>query len=433
MTQGDIHRLDSSLENIQTQIRQEPEISDRDKDLLVNGTEEAPSYLSYMRSKGHSISRILRYMRTAYRMFKNENWSIEEVDKAKLTRYVGKLQTDEICKKNGEPFASSTKREIKKGIRKLYVDYADSYQDELNFSEGFDAEEIINFKLGGSRSYTDPERLPTPKTVKELVENCKRPRNKAYIMLLWSTGGRNGEILGLKWRDVKFTGKIGKVVFKDTKNGGDHKVPMAEAYPFMFQHRENDPKSSDPNAFVFRSLNSGNQLSASTAGKITKRLREKDEVNIPSQIKTNPHAFRKGRTSYWARQEKNEAWICRHMNWAQGNNTVRHYCRMAQEDVERGVAESLGLERSQDKEKREESTVLTPSECHSCGAINGFETENCFECGETLETSKLYKEAKVKEMKEEIKSEMIEKNVGKTREEIRDLAKKAVDGEVVEQ
>ncbi|MFB6099847.1 MAG: tyrosine-type recombinase/integrase [Candidatus Nanohalobium sp.] len=430
MTRGDIHNLDGALDNTINKIKESQHIAERDKDLLVRGTSDIPSFLSYMQSKGHSKSRMNRYLRTIFRMLKRCDWEIEEVDKTKVTEYVGELQTDNICKQNGEPYAPSTKREIKKGIRKLYTDYVDNYQGNLNLPEGFEAEEIISFTLTVTREYTDPDKLPGPETVKKLVKNTVRTRDKAYIMLLWSTGGRNGEVLGLKWKDVKFTNDIGKVVFRDTKTGGDHSVPMAEAYPFMYKHRESDPQGHNPEAFVFRSVQQGNQLSSGATNQILKRA--KGEADIPEKIKVNPHAFRKGRASYWARQDMNEAWICKHMNWAPGSEIVRHYCRVAQEDVEKGVAESLGLEHGEENAKEKEARILTPSECHECGTINGFDTDNCMNCGETLKTSDLYREAKIKEMKEEIKSEMIEEEVGKSRDDIRGIAEKVVENEVMQ-
>lgn len=428
MTQGDIHNLDRVLQRIKTKILKSEDISDRDKDILIRGIPQAPSFLSYMQSKGHSLSRMNRYLQTWKRLLEDVEWQIEEVDKTKLTNHVGRLQTDQLVKKNGEPFSESTKREIKKGIRKMYTDYVEKYKDNLDFPKDYDSDQLISFTLGVKKEYTDPERLPTPPVVKELVENTTNPRDKAYLMLLWSTGGRHGEILGLKWKDVRFDNNIGRVIFKDTKTGGDHQVPMAEAYPFMFQHRENDPRSNEPNTYVFRSMQSDEQISGGGAANIIKRTREKEEVDIPSQIKTNPHAFRKGRTSYWARQEQNESWICKYMNWAPGSDVVRHYCRVAQNDIEQGVFKHLGLDH--DVEADDESQILTPCECHSCGTINGFQTETCMECGEVLETSNLYKEAKIQEMKAEVKNEMIERETGKTREDIRQIAEDVVEKEI---
>lgn len=337
MTQGDIHNRERTLNRLKSQIKTSGEITSRDKDILVSGDSSFPSFLSYMQNRGHSKSRINRYLRTWKRICKHVDWKIEDVDKTKLTKLVGDLNTGNLSKKNGKKFSAATRGEIKKGIRKMYTDYVESYSTNLDVDDDFKGEEIINFTLTIDRKFTDPDRLPTPRTVKSIAENLDRTRDKAYVLLLWSTGGRHGEVLGLKWRDVSFKNSVGKVTFRDTKTGGDHTVPLGEAYPFMRQLFEEDPRSGENDAFVFRSTQSDEQLSAAGAANII--LRGKTD-EISGKVKLNPHAFRKGRTSYWARQGKGEAWICKHMNWAMGSEIVRYYCRIAQEDVEKGVAET---------------------------------------------------------------------------------------------
>lgn len=403
MTNGDIHNRTRTLKRLKTQITASTEISERDKKILVEGNTDFPSFLTYMENKDHSKSRINRYLRTWKRLAERTEWELEEVNKTRITELIGDLNTDKICKKNGEPFAEPTKREIKKGIRKLYTDFFEAYSAELDIEDGFDGEEVINFTLTIDRSYTDADKLPSPFHVKELVENCSKPRDKAYIMLLWSTGGRHGEVLGLQWQDVSFSGATGTVTFRDTKTGGDHTVPMAEAMPFVRQHMQNDKRSSEPEAYLFRSSQSGEQYSSSGAAKILERAREK--TDIPSRIKTNPHAFRKGRTVYWIRQGKNEAWICKHMNWKPGSPTVAHYARVAKEDVEKGVAKHLGLQ--QESSDREESRVLTPAECHECGEVNGFKADTCRSCGEALATGDLIRKFQVEEKTNQFMEEII--------------------------
>lgn len=289
----------------------------------------------------------------------------------------------------------------------MYADYVENYKDSLEIYPEYDSEEIINFTLTIDRKFTDPDRLTTPSTVKSLVENVSKTRDKAYIALLWSTGGRHAEILGLKWQDVIFSNSVGKVKFRDTKTGGDHTFPMGEAYPFVKQLHDKDPKSDKPGSFVFRSSHTDQQLSAGGAAQILNRARER--ADISSRVKTNPHAFRKGRTTYWARQGRSESWICKHMNWAQGSLIVRHYCRLEQKDVERGVAEHLGL-KSRMEESSEEADVLTPCECHDCGTLNSFEEDICSSCGEALRTGKLFEKQQIHEksimfMQEVISSE----------------------------
>lgn len=423
MTQGDPHNRKRTLERLKTKVKESSEITDRDKKILIEGTSEFPSFLSYMENQDHSIARINRYLRTWHRILEHVDWSIEEVDKTKLTELVGDLNTGNLAKRNGEKFSQSTRREIKKGIRKMYTDYVEAYSSSLQVKDGFEGEEIINFTLTIDRNFTDSDRLPTPRTVKKLVENMDRTRDKAYTLLLWSTGGRHSEILGLKWRDVSFSNSVGKVTFRDTKTGGDHTVPMGEAYPFMRQLFEEDPRSSEPDTYVFRSTQSDEQFSASGAANIIHNHKPDD---IPDKIKLNPHAFRKGRTSYWARQGKGEAWICKHMNWAQGSAIVRHYCRLAQEDVEQGVAEHLGLQEKRDSKEKDESKILTPSECHECGEVNTFQADICRNCGEALETGELITEWQIEEKTNMFMEEIIKSDTEFNPEQINEKAKEFV-------
>jgi integrase len=422
MTQGDIHNRSRTLERIQNQIETSPDISERDKKLLLEGTSDFPGFLTFLQNDPMSDSRINRYLRTWKRFCKYTDWDIEEVDKTKIAKLVGDLSSDKITKSSGKPFASATKRELKKGIRKMYIDYVETYRNELDVGNDFRGEELINFDLAIDKNYTDSDRLPTPKTVKSLVENANKIRNKAYIMLLWSTGGRNGEILGLKWQDVDFSSKVGKVTFRETKTGGDHQVPMAEAYPFMKQHLENDPKSSEGDAFVFRSVQSDTQLSGAGGANIITRTRE--DTDIASKIKTNPHAFRKGRTVFWIKEKQNEAWICKHMNWDPGTDVVAHYARVDDEAVENEVSRHLGLE---ENGEREESNMLTPAECHECRTINSFTSDICRSCGEALATGELVEEFEIQETKSELKNKMIEQNIGLDDEELEEEARRLVE------
>jgi len=422
MTQGDIHNTQESVQRLENQIKSSADISQRDKKLLVEGNSTFPSFLTYMQNKDHSNSRIMRYLRTAKKMTEYTSWQLEDVSKTRITELIGDLNTDQLTKNNGEPYADSTKREFKKGIRKIYTDYMESYSSELEVRDDFRGEEVINFTLTIDRSYTDPDRLPTPYTVKSLVENTDKPRDKAYIMLLYSTGGRHGEILGLKWRDVSFSGATGTVTFRETKTGGDHTVPMAEAMPFVRQHMMNDEKSSDQDAFLFRSQQSGNQYTGSGAAKIIERARE--GTDIPDNIKTNPHAFRKARTVYWIRQGKNEAWICKHMNWKPGSPVVAHYARVAKEDVEKGVAEHLGLEKEDSSE--DEKDVLTPAECHSCEEINSFQADTCRNCGEALNTGDLVQKFQIDKQTQRFKDEIIKSDTEFNPESINQKAEEFV-------
>ena len=57
-------------------------------------------------------------------------------------------------------------------------------------------------KIDASRGTKLPEELLTEAEAVELVVACKSARDKAVIALLWDTGLRVGELLGLRVKDI---------------------------------------------------------------------------------------------------------------------------------------------------------------------------------------------------------------------------------------
>ncbi|MFB6076887.1 MAG: tyrosine-type recombinase/integrase, partial [Candidatus Nanohaloarchaea archaeon] len=312
-----------------------------------------------------------------------------------------------------------TKREYKKAVKKLYSDYLDSKKPE------FDGDEFCDFfTLTVSESYTDPDRLPGPKEVRELVKAADRLRDKAFIMTLWSTGGRIGEILGLKWKDVKFRNDIATVVFRDTKTGGNREVPVVSGYLYLRDLKEADARGDEPEAFLFRSLQDDTQLSHNGACNIIQRARK--YTGIPERVKTNPHAFRKGRATFLASQGMNQAELCAFGGWVQGSREVAKYIRMGKSDVEASVRRVAGMEPEDDPEEED----LNPVQCHQCGELNKFEATNCTTCGEVLETAELFNEVQVERAKDALKDRMIKEKVGIDDDRMDELAEQVVEEEM---
>lgn len=74
---------------------------------------------------------------------------------------------------------------------------------------------------GRTRYLSDAER-------ERLLDACRRSRNrKLYplVVLALATGARQGELLGLDWRDVDLARRL--VTFRGTKNGEDRTVPLS--------------------------------------------------------------------------------------------------------------------------------------------------------------------------------------------------------------
>ena len=413
MTDGDPHHREQRLKNTIESIENSDQISE-------HNTEVALDFKKYLESQGLSLDRISRYFYSLKFVLRHIDWKIDEPTKDDLIELVGDINQDKLW--DGER-AEATKAEYKKLVRKLYKDYLDAKRED------FDGEGLTDFfTVTVKKNFVDPEELPRPRDVAELVQNCYRTRDKAFIMTIWSTSARISAVLGLRWKDVRFDSDIATIKFRDTKTGDDRKVPVASAYPYLKELKEKDSEGDNPEAYVFRPLDSkpDNQLNYKSARGIVERARKRS--SIPDHIRTNFHAFRKGKITDLARRGWGEAQISRMSGHIVGSEEIRVYCRLASEDITSAVKRTAGLQQEENEE--EDRNPLRPLKCHDCGFLNKWECENCSRCGEVLTTSELFKEIKTQEQEEEIRKELVDRQTDWDNEKVSQKAKKIVEKEL---
>jgi len=404
MTQGDIHSRKKRIKNTLSEIEENSEISKANKETIQG-------FHDYLATQDLSNDRVSRYLYTWQILAEHINFTIEEAEKEDLMSLAGDISQDRVKDKE---LSDYTKMEYKKAIRKMYTAYLEEINPEM------DGESLVGFiNLTVDRKQVDPDRLPTPSTVKSLVKHTEKTRDKALITLIWGSGGRIGEILGLKWKDVRFKDDMATVTFRDTKTGGDRTVPLRPGMLYL-KELKNQAADPEPDEYVFKSRYD-NQLSYNSAYTAIKRAREK--TDIPDGIKTNPHAFRKGRATFMAAQGMNQAQLCEFFGWVQGSQHAAVYVRLAESDVENGLRSMYGMKEKEDDQEED----LVPVRCHECGNLNKFEVESCANCDEVLTSSNFFEESKIRETKEELKTRMIEKQIGYDDEELDQIAEDLVD------
>jgi integrase len=412
MTDGDPHNRTTRIRNTIQNLEQSEKVSEHNLQVVKD-------FKQYLEAQGLSKDRISRYLYSLKRIAEEVEWKLDEPSKNRIIQLVRDIHQSEYWE---DEISDGTQSEYKKLIRKLYNDYLSSKREDV------DGEDLTDFfTVAVSKNYADPNELPRPKQVAEIVRNCPRPRDSGFCMLLWSSAARIGAVLGLKWKDVRFHEDIATANFRDTKTGDDRKVPIASAFPYLKRHKERDILGSRPEAFVFRRVGSTepeNQLSYNGARGIIDRAVER--ADLTEQIKTNPHAFRKGRISDLARKGFSEAQISKISGHIIGSEDIRVYCRLASEDVTSSIREEAGLE---PKNQELEKDPLRPKKCpnRSCDQLNKWENEHCTNCGEVLETGELFKEVKTKETKQEIRKNIVDKETNWDDEEVSEKAKELVE------
>ncbi|MBY6293885.1 tyrosine-type recombinase/integrase [Nanohaloarchaea archaeon H01] len=415
MTQGDPHNLEQRLENTVQSLESE-KISSNNQQLLER-------FYNYLVSQELSNSRVTRHLRCVKVVAEYMDGDLSSVSKSKMVELVGAINQNQI--KDTE-LADSTKAEYRKSLIKFYSDFLDTMKDDIRqVPHDLDGEKLTDFFTSTCKTtMPDPETLPEPDTIRKLVRNAPKTRDKTLLMLLWSTGGRISEILGLKWKDVRFKQGEDKelvtVVFRETKTGENRKVPIRTGFVYLKDLKQKDPRGEDPDAWVFRSEQTKDQLSYRSAYKAIQRAERR--ADLEQHTKTNPHAFRKARATFLASQGMNQATLCEYMGWVQGSDQASVYIALAESDKENTVMELAGIKKKEENRERD----LLPVKCHECGELNRFETENCRECGQTLTTASIFKQVQIEEKTEKFMEEIIRSDTEFNPEEINQKAEEFV-------
>lgn len=340
-------------------------------------------FIRHIQSQGVGKHRQQRYKTAWNRLNEEINWKLEQASIEQLKELVGRINGNEIKKRNGETYKEDSKAEFRKFLNKLYTDYLDYDKTKLDW-----------LKSSANSSKTnkiDPEAIPKPGHVKEMVDAANNQRDETFFMVLWDSGARIGGLVEtkyedsnsepLKWSQVTFSDRYVQLTIRD--KSGERKIYVRECMPYLKQHWENQKDQiSDMSEEVFKQLqpkrNGDRAMTAGAARRMITKTRQR--TSIPDYIKLNPHAWRKGRATYLASIGRNQAQLCEHFGWVQGSKQAAKYIRLAKKDLKKALMQEHGLEPEED----DEDTDLRPVKCSSCGSVNAATWDLCRECSKDL-------------------------------------------------
>ena len=171
-----------------------------------------------------------------------------------------------------------------------------SFYDYLNGLEVANIN-LSHFKAPGMRRQINPNKLLTPAEVSALVEAAK-PDREAYLFtrLLYTTGARVSEAVGLRWRDLTPIADAGEIVLHG-KGDKWRRVPIPAAlWRDLLEHRG---ISADADA-VFQSIPDRH-----IAARLIARLAKAARIDKP----VTPHSLRHACASHLLERGANVAGV----------------------------------------------------------------------------------------------------------------------------
>ncbi|MFB6158239.1 MAG: tyrosine-type recombinase/integrase [Candidatus Nanohalobium sp.] len=412
---GDPNRMNDKLKSSLQKIKNSNQLTDHNKETLLD-------FYDYLdRVEDISVGRVERPL-TIWRILltrTEKQFKMDEPSKEDIVRLKNEIMDNEI-----KDVKTGTKREYLKAVNKFYNHYMEYKHKDFNGDKytGFYKLPVVK-----DDQKTDPDVLPRPHHVQELVENAPNLRDKTLIMCLWSTGARREEVLNIKWKHVKLREDGGKVKIQE-KDEDDSKrtVPLYEGYLYLQRLREEDKMGGDPESYVFRSTKTNEQLSCNGLCEAIKRARRRSELPEEKEnLRTNPHAFRKGRAVYLAKKGFTYTDLCQLQGWEIGSDIPKRYIRIAEGDIDSRVRDKSRNFESEDEELGE-GFYFEPLRCHECHHFNRWEADNCESCGQVLTESEIFEHTQIEDMTDELVYEVARSEAGIQQEEIKEKAKELV-------
>lgn len=188
----------------------------------------------------------------------------------------------------------------------------------------------------------EPKKLPdtlTGEQVQQLIDSCRRTRDKFLVMLLYETGMRVGEALGLRHEDINsVAGKseIHVVPRDDNRNNARGKskqeriIQVTSDLMKLYSRYIIDEYPDVDSDYVFINIwesEPGTPMNYSTVTGLFKRLKKK------TGLKVNPHLLRHTHATELIRDGMGMAYVQKRLGHSAIQTTINTYVHLTNDDM----------------------------------------------------------------------------------------------------
>lgn len=242
--------------------------------------------------------------------------------------------------------------------------------------------------------------LLTKQDVADMVKVGTNFRDQAVIAVLYETGARVGEFLGLKVGDVVFD-KFGAFFTVNGKTGA-RRIRIIESVPYLQQWMQTLGKRARQSP-LWVSLESPDvPLSIGAIALILRSCAKRANINKPC----NPHWLRHSRLTETAKflidgKEKVFA------GWKADSRMSAIYVHLSGSDLDDDLLKASGVKVTE----KVETSPMAPKKCSRCETVNAGIAEYCTKCGLPFDASKIIETTTESMIEELLKSSEFRKRV----------------------
>jgi site-specific recombinase XerD len=225
---------------------------------------------------------------------------------------------------------------------------------------------------GNGKVVVKPKDVLTKEDIANLVKHCRHYREEAIVAVLYESGCRIGEFIGMNIGHL-IDHKHGKILVVSGKTG-ERRILLVESVPYLNKWLEHHPMKDNPNAPLWCSLIPPHErVLTATIQCVLRELKKASGI----RKKMNPHNFRHSRATFLSRF-MSDAQMRVYFGWVDASEMVGLYTHLSGKDTDSTILKSSGIV---DNEEVVQVSPLQEKDCSRCHSKNAGTNEFCGLCG----------------------------------------------------
>lgn len=337
----DIYSIEKKLQSAE-QCIMTSDIPNEDKQLIIRFADHL------LLERGLSVHRVVKYLYTLKKISEHMDRSFQEANKDDLVGFVKWLRVSN--------YSDWTKRDYKLALKKFY-----GWLQQTSLVDWI--------KPDHAKSELLPEQLITEQDILAMILSATSPMSRAFISVLYETGGRIGEIGALQIPHI-IPDSVGAILNVDGKTG-----PRAPRIVWSASYLEEwldiHPGTGTGPVWI-------SQQGAALGYGGLRNMFLACARNAGIEKRAYHHLLRHSRATnisgYMPESRLNE-----YLGWVQGSDMPRFYIHLAGQGANDNILSMYGLQ-----PPAVQTSLLWPRQCPECGKVHGPTYQVCLACGSTL-------------------------------------------------
>jgi len=282
----------------------------------------------------------------------------------------------------------------------------------LNNNKGY-PECVEWLRAGLSYRSVFPQDVLKEDEIGAMIEAGQNLRDKAIVAVLYESGCRAGEFVGMCIKDIEFDDYGAKVKVKGKT--GERIIRLINSVPYLKQWLKCHPLKNNPDTPVWIETDSEQEgrvegLTTAMVNHIIKRIAKNAQI----KKRVYSHLIRHSRATATASKIP-EAYMKRMFGWTDKSDMPSRYIGITQQDVDSLIMKAIyGIDTTNKVEKINKR--LMPKTCFNCGENNPFDFDYCTKCNFPLDENAI--KMREKRFMALLTPEMIEKMIEEKVEEL---------------